>query len=98
MSAYIPKKGMHFYVFCKPRQRVIQGNAFEAESVITQTDGSYRGDVFQCVGIDSCYVAGIVAHGGYGSTAAKLFSIADVKFEPVGPEIMAALGIEVSET
>ena len=95
MSKFIPQKGMYFYIFYKPREVVVAGHLFDADRVVTKTDTSYRGKVFLCKGSDSCYVVG--EEHSRPNDAPYMFTIRDVDFEPIGPEIAAALNIVMSD-
>ena len=96
MSQFVPAKGLLFYVFCRPRERVVAGELFGADKVIKQADGSYRGQVFECVATDDTYVVGKAIYGGYSSGDGKpyMFARCDVNFEPVGPDVLAVLEIK----
>jgi len=96
MSRFLPNKGLFFYVFIKPRDRLVENN--DTAVVIRQADGSYRGQVFKCIATDSSYVVGTPVYGGYDSHTGKtyMFACCDVNFFPVGPDVLAALDISSS--
>jgi hypothetical protein len=95
MSNFTPTKGLLFYVFYKPRERVVAGEIFGPEKIIKQVDGSYRGQVFKCVATDDTYIVGQPVFGGYSSHGDKpyMFARCDVDFAPVGPDVLAVLDI-----
>lgn len=95
MSHFIPTKGLLFYVFYRPRERVLAGEMFGPDKVIMQADGSYRGQVFECIATDDTYIVGKNIYGGYrsGDSSPTMFARCDVNFEPVGPDVLAVLEI-----
>ncbi|HEU6454006.1 MAG TPA: hypothetical protein VN201_00925 [Roseateles sp.] len=98
MSAFTPCKGDLFYIRFKPIKRVINDGPFSGGTVearvIEQQDGSYSGDVFECVGRDDHAIAGKARHGcGWRGDIPITFVRSECVFSPVGPEIAQALGL-----
>lgn len=94
---FIPSKGDFFYVTYKPRLRIIGGDMFGnvAEKVVEQTDGSYSGEVFTCIGRDN---HALVATKKGGPSPSYTFVLSKVTFTPVGPEVLQALCLIAKET
>jgi hypothetical protein len=97
MSQYTPLKDQFFYIRFKPREKVVHGEMFGADKVVTVRDGSYRADIFRCVATDDTNIVAQRVYGGYSSDKPYLFVREDATFNPVGPEVMKALEIEFSE-
>ena len=94
MSRFVPTKGLLFYVFCRPRERVLAGKMFGPDKVIMQEDVSYRGQVFECVATDDSYIVGKRLYGGYSEQEKPtMFARCDVDFAPVGLDVLAVLEI-----
>ena len=97
MSHYTPVKGQCFYVRFNPKERVLMGDFGSADKVIKVQDGSYKNNIFRCLATDETHVVAEVVYGSSFSKENYLFVREDVTFSPVGPDVMAALGIEYSE-
>jgi hypothetical protein len=93
MSQYTPLKDQFFYITFKPREKVVHGEMFGADKVITVRDGSYRGDIFRCIATDDTHIVAQRAYGGWSNDKPYLFVREDATFSPVGPDVMKALGI-----
>lgn len=91
---FAPRKGQHFYVAFRPRNMIVHGGMFD-DKVVQQTDCSYRGDVFKCIALDDSYIVGHMASDGvsYQKNRNYMFPRSDVNFAPVGPDVMAVLGL-----
>ena len=97
MSQYTPSKGQCFYVRFNPRQKVVMGEMFGADKVITVQDQSYRDVIFRCVATDDTCVVCTRVYGSFSDGKPQLFARADVTFSPVGPDVMQALNIDFNE-
>ncbi|MGE0350028.1 hypothetical protein [Hydrogenophaga sp.] len=94
MSKFIPSKGDLFYVQFKPWDRPVGGFLSDTVEVVKVQDRSYRGDVFTCKGRDDHAVVG-ERDAPYASIVTFVHD--EVDYFPVGPEIIEALGLKVSE-
>lgn len=98
MSAFVPSKGQHFYATLKP----IVSDLLGANGVVTKArfeDRSFRGDVLRCIGRDDHAIAAVRTRAQWPLDGLLMFVRSETVFEPVGPEILAALGLsEVDET
>ena len=86
---FVPDAGTLFYVTYRPRDRVDGG--FVTETVVTTfVDRSYSDDIFKCVAKDSVL---LVAEFLTRNKEKINFRLDQVYFSPVGPEVLAALGL-----
>lgn len=97
MSTFIPFPGSLFYVSVKPRVRnVVESSGFNDVKVktLTESDGSWREDIFRCVAKDETHLAALKLTG-YREDKPQLFRLDNYTFSAVGPAIAKAMGFEV---
>lgn len=94
-TKFKPNKGDRFYVSFKPMERVINDFGFLAEAtVVKQVDRSYCDDIFECLGSDDVLIVGQhLIRTGLAAETPLRFRISDCTFDPVGPEVIEALGL-----
>lgn len=95
MSQYTPQAGHLFYVKFNPRERILAGDFGAADRVVKVNDGSYRDQIFRCMAHDETHVVAIREYGGFSNGSTYLFVREDVTFNPVGPDVVKALGLNV---
>jgi hypothetical protein len=87
---FVPQKGMYFYSTVTPKtQEVFDDHSGDVKTIV-QVDGSYRGDIFYCMGADDTCVVAERVYGG-GTYEPYMFHRSSFSFEPVGPEVMAVV-------
>lgn len=97
MSTFVPNPGLLFYAVCVQNDSLVV-NTGSTATVVKSTDRSHSGKVFRCVALDNHVVVGAELWDGYLSSkpSNKLLLRSDFRFEPLGPGVAAALGIEES--
>lgn len=91
---FIPNKGDMFYVTYIPRDRIIDGGPFGTATVVKQMDNSYCDDIFECLASDETVIVGKFLTENYFQNKPITFRRSKVTFSPVGPDVVAALGLK----
>ena len=96
MNKFIPDQGTLFYARVRPW--TTHSEDFNGEvTTKVHVDRSYSDSIFQCLGRDSTMVVSRRIVGGYSNSEPYLFAIEDYNFSPVGPEVVAALNLNLQQ-
>ena len=94
MSNFVPDDGTYFYVSVRPYQVIDRVFGDVETKTRTVVDRSYADSIFVCTGSDKTAVVCRRVVGGYGGeNRPYIFRIDQIEFQPVGPEVVSALGI-----
>jgi hypothetical protein len=98
-TAFTPDKGTLFYAECtRVYEQVVGGGLFGTEAtaqVVRSRDRSYSDEVLRCAGRDAVSV--IAERTGERAGRPIVLLRRDYAFHPVGPEVIAALGLSGSD-
>ena len=94
-TPFVPNPGTLFYAECTVTYVQEIGSGSTATAV-RQSDRSYRGNLFRCVATDDRAVIGRVVWGSTYGNEPRMLVRKDYAFHPVGPDVAAALGLDVS--
>lgn len=93
MSKFIPNPGTLFYAVCTRTIHRDVGFGLTA-TVVTTPDRAWHDAIFRAVAADDRMLVGDIVHGcGYVSIKRVTLAVADFNFMPVGPDVVAALGL-----
>lgn len=93
MSNFIPTPGTYFYMQVKPWDRVVEGFMSGEVTVVKQHDRSYQDQIFFCTARDDTHIVSQRVFGGYNpNNESRLDKIEERIFQPVGPDVIQALG------
>ena len=92
--SWLPSKGELFYIRFLPKTRIIEDGCGVATAVKME-DGSYRGNIFRMVASDDRMIVAVTVYGEDWRGGDHLFLRTETEALPVGPEIVAALGLSL---